>query len=199
MSSKFTSKRFFITCLYAFIFFYLVTFISIYRYAAVDETKKCDAAIVLGTAVWKDQPSPVFEERIKHGIWLYKNNYVHQLIFTGGIGKDKAYAESAVAKAYAIKQGVPDSVIFTEDKSTLTQENLFYASAIVKQQHIHSVLIVSDPIHMKRAMRMTEDYPLNAYASPTRTSRYISFGSKLEFLLKESIYLISYRIKRLFG
>lgn len=181
-----------------FAVYYVYTFISIYYYSMIDETKKCDAAIVLGTAVWKDQPSPVFEERIKHGIWLYKNNYVKKLVFTGGIGKGKQYAESAVGKAYALAHGVPDSVIFTEDQSTLTQENLLYATPIIQQQHFSSVLIVSDPIHMKRAMRMTQDYPLNAYSSPTRTSRYISFGSKLEFLLKETIYLIGYKIRMMF-
>jgi len=45
-----------------------------------------DAAIVLGAAVWSSGVSPVFRERINHGIDLYRTGKVRKLIFTGGQG-----------------------------------------------------------------------------------------------------------------
>jgi vancomycin permeability regulator SanA len=61
--------------------------ISIYIFSHVDETTHADVAIVLGASIFGDKPSPVFTERINHGIWLYKNNYIKYLIFTCGKGK----------------------------------------------------------------------------------------------------------------
>ena len=42
--------------------------IEIVAYSTVRDDGPADAAIVLGAAAWDGQPSPVFEERIKHAI-----------------------------------------------------------------------------------------------------------------------------------
>ncbi len=47
---------------------------SIYAYGNRTITTSADAAIVLGAAVWNDQPSPVFRERINHAIALYRGH-----------------------------------------------------------------------------------------------------------------------------
>lgn len=46
-----------------------------YLYGSSTNNIKADAAIVLGAAVWGEEPSPVFRERINHAINLYKNDY----------------------------------------------------------------------------------------------------------------------------
>ncbi|MGJ5635024.1 YdcF family protein, partial [Nostoc sp. CALU 1950] len=56
---------------------------SIYLYGSSTNNIKADAAIVLGAAVWGEEPSPVFRERINHAINLYKNGSVKTIIFTG--------------------------------------------------------------------------------------------------------------------
>src|SRR5687767_4853100 len=58
----------------------------IYSFRNVRSDAPADAAIVLGAAVWTTQVSPVFRERINHGIDLYRNGKVRKLIFTGGQG-----------------------------------------------------------------------------------------------------------------
>ena len=63
-----------LTCLLIiFIVCTLYAAFDIYSYGNINELNNADAAIILGAAVWGDKPSPVFEERIKHGIWLYKS------------------------------------------------------------------------------------------------------------------------------
>ncbi|PAB60514.1 multidrug MFS transporter [Anaeromicrobium sediminis] len=177
-----------------------VTYISIdiYLYGNNNEVLKVDAAIVLGAGIWGDKPSPVFEERIKHGIWLYKNEYVDKLIFTGGKGESKKKSESGVARDYAIEKFVPSKDILVEEKSKITQENIFYATKIAEDNEIFTVIIVSDPLHMRRAMLMAKDYGLKAYSSPTPTSKYITIKSKLLFLAREVFFYIGYKIYRLF-
>jgi vancomycin permeability regulator SanA len=57
--------------------------LDIVTYATVRDDGPTDAAIVLGAAVMDTEPSPVFEERIKHAIDLYQQGRVKALIFTG--------------------------------------------------------------------------------------------------------------------
>lgn len=51
-----------------------------------DDAAPADAIIVLGAAAYDAKPSPVFEERIRHGIDLYKRGLAPTMIFTGGYG-----------------------------------------------------------------------------------------------------------------
>ena len=170
--------------------------ISIYQYSLKTQDVKADAAIVLGAAVWKSNPSPIFKERINHAINLYNNKNVNFLIFTGGVGDGDELAESEVAKTYAIDNGVQENIIFIETSSKLTSENLIEAKKIMKDLEVNSVLLVSDPLHMKRAMAMAKGLEIDAYSSPTPTSRYKSWHSKLKFLLSETCYYFGYLAKK---
>ena len=103
--------------------------IDIYTYSLVTDSSPADAAIVLGAATWGAEPSPVFEERIKHAISLYKSGQIQAIIFTGGMGHDEQLAESVVASQYAVQHGVAAHDIYSETRSTLTYENLRTDSA----------------------------------------------------------------------
>ena len=180
------------------LFYSFITALNIYSYSKIDETTKADVAIILGTAVWDNRPSPVFKERINHAILLYKNDSVDFLIFTGGIGEGKEFSEAEVGKRYAIENGVPESKISIEEKSTITDENLKFAKEIMNQNKFSKALIVSDPLHMKRAMLMAKNHHIDAYSSPTKTSRYISVKSKFGFVMRETFFYIGYKIHRIF-
>ena len=172
--------------------------ISIWNYGEKDEKQSADVAIVLGAATSNGEVTPVFQERINHGIWLYQNGYVKTLIFTGGIGEGNEKSDAWVAKQYAIEQGIPESVILLEEKSTITQENIENAKKVMDDNCYDTAIIVSDPLHMKRAMLMADDYGIKAYSSPTPTSRYITLKSKLSFLAREEFFYIGYKIYRVF-
>jgi uncharacterized SAM-binding protein YcdF (DUF218 family) len=184
------------------ILFFLISFFvhvlssacNIYCFSRVNEIANADAAVILGASIWNDKPSPVFQERINHGIWLYKNGYVKYLIFTGGAGKNSNVSESFVAMNYAIENSIPIEKIFIEEKSRVTFENIFYARNIIRDNNFTKIIIVSDPLHMKRAITMARDLNLNVYPSPTPTTRYISSKTKLNFLLYELSYYIFYEL-----
>ncbi|MCK0473184.1 YdcF family protein [Halalkalibacter sp. APA_J-10(15)] len=167
---------------------------SIWSYSEVNQLVKADAAIVLGAAAWEDEPSPVLRERINHAIWLYDNEYVDKIIFTGGKGDNSKYAESEVARDYAIEHHIPPGDILIEIESSITEENLRYASEVAFENHLHSFIIVSDPLHMKRAMLMAENTGLEAYSSPTPSSMYQSLNSKIPFWIREVFFYIGYLI-----
>ena len=149
-------------------------------------------AVVLGAAAWDDEPSPVLRERINHSIWLYENDYVDKIIFTGGKGKGNQYAESEVARDYAIKNNVSPEDILIETTSKITEENLKYAYEIAVEENFNTFTIVSDPLHMKRALLMAQNIGMDAYSSPTQSSVYKTLNSKVPFFLRELFFYTGY-------
>jgi uncharacterized SAM-binding protein YcdF (DUF218 family) len=167
---------------------------AIWRYGERDHAVKSDCIIVLGAAVQGAEPSPVFEERIRHGITLYQTGYAPRLLFTGGIGEGQRYSESSVGRRVATQQAVPASDILIEERSHTTRQNLFEARAVMRQRGLKSAIVVSDPLHLKRAMAMASDLDILAVSSPTPTTRYRSLQSKLGFLVREIYFYQHYLI-----
>ena len=191
-------KKFLSVILCLIMLFITFTAVSIVNYSKKDFKTHSDVAIVLGAGTYSDEVSPVFRERINHAIWLYKNGFVDYLIFTGGVGDGNVKSDALVAKEYAVSKSVPSKVIFIEEKSTITEENIEYAKGIMDDNSFADAIVVSDPLHMKRAMLMTEDYGIKGYSSPTPTSMYKSWQTKIPFLIREEFFFIGYCIVRIF-
>lgn len=170
----------------------------IYSFGNTRSDASADAAIVLGAAVWSSGVSPVFRERINHGIDLYQKGKVRKLIFTGGQGNPGEPTESSAARDYALQSGVPLQDILIEQKSHTTYENIRYAKEVADAHGIKRVLIVSDPLHMKRAVLMAQDVGLIAEPSPTPSTRYQGLKSQLGLLAHETYYYVGYLIRRCF-
>ena len=165
---------------------------QIYSFSKTDETKLADVAIVLGAGIRNDRPSGVFRERIKHAIDLYQRGLVEAIILTGGVGPGNDVAGSEVARQYAIEHGMPLEHIFIETTSTDTLENLTEAKHLMASQSFQTALIVSDPLHMYRAMVIAGDLDMNANPSPTPTSRIDSIRAALNFLAREVVSVTVY-------
>lgn len=170
----------------------------IYSFGNTSSDASADAAVVLGAAVWTTNVSPVFRERINHGIDLYRMGKVRKLIFTGGQGNPGEPTESSAARDYTLQRGVPAADILIEEKSHTTYENILYAKELADNHEIKKVLIVSDPLHMKRAVSMAEDLGLVAEPSPTPSTRYQGFRSQITLLAHETYYYIGYLLRRPF-
>lgn len=171
---------------------------SIYTYGENDYAHKADCIIVLGASVQYKRVSPVYRERINHGIQLLNAGYAHDMILTGGRIPGQIYSDASVARSYAISQGVSAKHIMIEEKSTETLQNLQNSQAIMKKHGLKSAIIVSDPLHMRRAMTMARDLGITAYSSPTPTTVYRTAQSKKEFLEKEVMAYIYYKLDRNF-
>lgn len=165
-------------------------------YADNRDEGPADAAVVLGAAAWFTRPSPVFEERIKHALTLYNEGRVRVVVFTGGTGRGDNRSEAEVARAYALKRGIPATAVLTETESRSTWENLVGAKRLLDLHGLKRVLLVSDPLHMRRAMTMARDIGIDAHPSPTPTSRFIGFYTQFELLLKETYDYARYKFGR---
>lgn len=144
----------------------------VWHRARLEASQPADAAVVLGAAAWGNRPSPVFRERIAHGITLYRAGRVDKLILTGGTPKVGYMTEAEVARRFALQQGVPAQDILFENQSRSTLANLTNVKTLLAQHDLHSVIIVSDPDHLARAAAMAQHVDLSFQTEATPSSRY---------------------------
>lgn len=179
-----------ISVLFFFVWFGFSAY-SVYSYSFKYSEQKSDVAIVLGASSSGNEPSPVFKERLNHGYYLYEQGVVDYILLTGGFLPEASESESQIAKLYLLAMGIPDSAIYTEKTSQNTLENLVNAKKEMQIHQFKSALIVSDPLHMKRAMRVAESLEIEALSSPTQTSMFKSKSSRTKFLMSESLFLMA--------
>lgn len=165
---------------------------SIWAFAHETDLLEADAAIVLGTKVVGEDPSPVLEQRIRHAIDLYEAGYVKKIIFTGGITGGEELAESVVSRDFAIRNNIPEEDILIETESLITEENFRFAGELAEANGLSSFLIVSDPLHMKRALLMAEHAGIDAYSSPTPSTEFTSFFNTAPFFAREVVCYMAY-------
>ncbi|WP_420457056.1 YdcF family protein [Rubrivirga sp.] len=144
---------------------------------------RADAAVVLGAAVWGDRPSPVFQARLDHAVALYRSGRVGEVWLTGG-SRDGDRTEASVGRAAVLAAGVDSTDVRVEDRSRTTWQNLACLRDTLGGAG-QSVLLVSDPYHLRRAVGMARDLGFDAAPAPTPTTRYRSVRSKAPFLARE--------------
>jgi uncharacterized SAM-binding protein YcdF (DUF218 family) len=161
--------------------------------SGLDETQPADAAIVLGAAVWAGSPSPVLTARLAHALELFQKKQVNYIIVTGGTGTGDNLSEAEAGAQYLIENGVPASNIVLERDGRSTLQSLQAAAQLAAPLRLKRVLLVSDPFHMLRSLKMAHDLGFEAFASPTQTSP-ISTRPREEWLymVREAIAYTSY-------
>jgi uncharacterized SAM-binding protein YcdF (DUF218 family) len=92
--------------------------------------------------------------RTDYAIQMYKQGYGKMLFFTGGWCETHHYHHGEHAKARALAQGISMNAIAFEDSSvtsTYLEAKKLKEWMAHSPTHIHSVIVVSDPFHMRRA------------------------------------------------
>ena len=186
-----------IVLIISFCIYIICNVISICRYSFVYENESCDVAIVLGAATSGSEVSEVYKQRLNHAMELYQNGYVKYIIVTGGKGKGNRISDATIAREYLVSMGLPDEVILEEGTSTITQENLENAKIIMEENGYETAAIVSDPLHMKRAMLLAKDSGIVAISSPTKSSAYKTLKTKIPFVAREAFFYIGYKWYRI--
>ncbi len=168
--------------------------------ARVDEARRADAIIVLGSAVWAgERPSPSLYARTQHAIALYRAGYAPALILCGGLGNNPP-AEAEMMRRIAASAGVPADALILDDKSHSTEENLANAKAIMDARGWRSALVVSDPFHLLRAETMARDLGIDAYGSGASNSpTYTAPQLRVWYTTREAMALVWYYTTRVVG
>lgn len=168
--------------------------VDIWRFGESSDTRPAGVALVLGAAVLGDEPSPVLIERLRHARDLYQRGDVAKIMVTGGRSPEDDLSEAEASRDWLEGSGVPEAAIVLEDKSRTTIENIAFSKPIIADANLGRALIVSDPLHMRRALMIAGRFGLDAGSSPTRTSRFQSWGTTLPFLAREVWFMGQYLV-----
>jgi uncharacterized SAM-binding protein YcdF (DUF218 family) len=166
--------------------------VDIWRYGEARDTAPANVAVVLGAAVLDDRPSLVLVERLRHAQALYQDGVVSHILVTGGRSPEDTLSEAEASRNWLEQHGVSADAIVLEDRSRTTIENIAFSKPIIAEAGLGRALIVSDPLHMRRALLIADRIGLEAGPSPTRTSRYQSWGTTLPFLGREVWFIGQY-------
>ena len=126
------------------------------------------AIVVLGAAVWGNNPSPMLEERLKESIKLYEHNPNLKIIMSGDHGT-KYYDEVNIMKSYAIDNGVPSENIFMDHAGFSTYESLYRAKEVF---NVKKVIIVTQKYHLYRALYIAKSLGIEAYGLASDSRMY---------------------------
>jgi hypothetical protein len=102
---------------------------------------------------------------------------VGRLVMTGGLSPRRPPHRGRGGAELEHRHGVPADAVLLEDRSRTTEQNLAFALPILQRAGLGRVLIVSDPLHMRRALALARRLGLDAHPSPTTTSRYVGWRS----------------------
>ncbi|WP_206109354.1 YdcF family protein [Paenibacillus apii] len=141
---------------------YVLTLIN--RAETTYPMNKADAGIILGMAMWGDEPSPGLKERLDYGLKLYKQGVFSHFIVTGGLDKPGySYTEGQGMRNYLIARGVPDSAVAVENEATSTYENLLYSSEIMQHKGWSTAVVITHTFHGRRALEIADEL---GYSNP---------------------------------
>jgi uncharacterized SAM-binding protein YcdF (DUF218 family)/glycosyltransferase involved in cell wall biosynthesis len=110
-----------------------------------------DAIVVLAGGVGESgQAGGGYQERVKQAIDLYRAGYAKHVVLSSGYVY--SFREAEVMRALAVDNGVPPSAIVLEQQAKSTYDNVRYVKQILADHHWSTILLVSSPYHMRRAM-----------------------------------------------
>lgn len=135
-------KRFVLTLVFIFGLFLAAIFGVAFYLSPQDPLQKSDVIVVISGG----QTS----SRAERGIELYKQGYAPKLIFSGAaIGTGPSNARQM--RQQALRAGVPDQDILTDEIAETTYQNAVKTKSIVDQLSAKQILLVTSPYHQRRS------------------------------------------------
>jgi uncharacterized SAM-binding protein YcdF (DUF218 family) len=159
-----------------------------------DEAHAADAIVVFGAAEYSGRPSPVWRARLDHAYELFERGLAPLVITTGGSGEDPRYSEGGVGRSYLMTRGIPEGRLIAETQADNTDESVARVVTILRANHLHSCVAVSDGYHIFRIKKMLERQGVEVYGSPRPEVRPASRWQRFELISRE---VVSYSLWRL--
>jgi uncharacterized SAM-binding protein YcdF (DUF218 family) len=162
--------------------------------ASRQELHSADAIIVFGAAEYSGRPSPVYRARLDHAFDLFQRNIAPVVITTGGAAADPSFSEGGVGHDYLMHRGIPDSNLIAETQGSDTAQSAQRIGVIMRANHMHSCVAVSDAYHVFRICKLLEHEGMEVYVSPRPDSHPHSLWQRAEAVLREALSYIAWRL-----
>jgi uncharacterized SAM-binding protein YcdF (DUF218 family) len=113
--------------------------------------RPADAVVVFAGGVGESgRAGGGYQERVKQAVDLYSAGLAPRLVLSSGYVF--AFQEADIMKSLAEANGVPADAILLEKQAANTYEHVAFVDRILEQQGWDTILLVSSPYHMRRAL-----------------------------------------------
>ena len=141
----------------------LTGFLAVTRAARRQSTEQADALVVLGAKAFPDRPSAELRARLEHATNLFRAGRAPVVVCCGGSSEETAEVE--VMASYLVEAGVPPQRIVCVDGATTR-----VSMASVARHAFDSILIVTSPYHVHRALAEARRHGVVAQGCPAPAS-----------------------------
>jgi uncharacterized SAM-binding protein YcdF (DUF218 family) len=169
------------------------TCLRILQEASRQEIHPADAIVIFGAAEYSGRPSPVFRARLDHGFELYRRGVAPVVIATGGAGEDPHYSEGGVGHDYLMHRGIPEANLIAETQGSDTAQSAERVGVIMRANHLHSCVAVSDEYHVFRIRKLLERQGVKVYVAPRPDSRPRSVWQRGLAVLREALSYMAWQ------
>jgi uncharacterized SAM-binding protein YcdF (DUF218 family) len=91
--------------------------------------------------------------RCRHGLAIWRRNPRLPILLCGGRSDVVPTPTAAIMRRMLAEEGVPDTLLWTEERSTSTYENALYGAQILRGKGIRRIVLVTEAYHMLRSER----------------------------------------------
>ncbi|MGH7818500.1 MAG: ElyC/SanA/YdcF family protein, partial [Candidatus Binatia bacterium] len=150
---------------------------------AAASPRPADAIVVFAGGVGESgKPGAGYQERVKTAVDLYRARMAPSIIISSGYAF--VFDEARVMKDLAVSLGVSPAAILLETNARNTHENVRRVADMLRPRAWRSILLVSSPYHMRRALLTWRKVApeVDVIASPVPTSQFYAHerGASLE-------------------
>jgi uncharacterized SAM-binding protein YcdF (DUF218 family) len=150
--------------------------------------KGINVGVVLGAAVWTDEPSPSLKARVDKAFELYNDANIQKIQLTGGNAPGEL-SEAEIAYKYLKSKKIDTTNVWVETHTRSTIEQIqFIKSNLVNKPNINDIIVISDSYHLPRVKEIADFYLLDIKAAPSDLD--LKFESKLYNKVRESAAIL---------
>ncbi len=153
----------------------------------INNISDIDCILILGAGLRSNNPSPMLEDRLLTGIYLYNIKASDKIIMSGDHTREN-HDEVNIMKDYAIEKGIPSEDIFMDHAGISTYDSIYRAKYIFNAKKI---IIVSQEYHLYRALYIAKQIGLEAYGYAAEKKSYYgdNYRELREFLARNKDFI----------
>ena len=165
---------------------------SIWFTARNSEPIKGDVILVMGAAQLDGRPGDILLARLKHSQEIFKSGLAPRIYTVGAGAPGDRTTEAAAGRDWLIKNGISKVNLLAIAKGRDTLSSTQAYAQQMKKAKLSSVIIVTDPYHCYRAMKMATDLTLKVSCAPVKAGPGSITNSGFKYLGRETGAYLAY-------
>ncbi len=165
---------------------------QVWRAANNPVVRQADVIVVLGTAQLNGRPGQALEGRLVEAKRIFDLGYAPTIITVGSGAPGDRTTEAASGKFWLRTNGISSRKITAVEVGRDTLSSTKAYTEVMKKRYVSDVIIVTDPFHCARSIKMANDQGVLATCSPVQTGPNTLDNSGYRYLLREAAAYLAY-------